>query len=131
MEPKRGRGNLEQFVTMDEDTTNQNQPLVLRLGWKRVQKDCRDCYFQASRCIRYVYHELIKILVESFVSLNLNTLQIEFEANNADVSNANFVCFVGKRFGEWVREQHNSTDTWIRLCSMFVRMSQDFFTFVR
>ena len=58
------------------------QPLVLRLGWKRVQKDCRDCYFQSSRCVWHVYHELIKILMESFAPTNLDSLRIEFEANN-------------------------------------------------
>ena len=107
------------------------QPIVKRLGWKRIRQDCRDCYFQASRCIRYVYHELIKILMEHYVSEKSADLQSDFESNNVDVSNANFYCYVGRRFGQWIKDQHNSTDKWLRARSFFVRMSNDFFTFIR
>ena len=65
-------GDWHAGLTMLQSTMNTFwdgflQPLVKRLGWKRVRQDCRDCYFQASRYVRYGYHELIKILMEQYV----------------------------------------------------------------
>ena len=69
--------------------------------------------------------------MEFFISDNSACLRFEFEANNDDVSNVNFYCYVGKRFGQYLRELHSSTDGWLRACSFFIRTSKDCFTFIR
>ena len=100
------------------------------LQWKKVQKDARNCYYAASRLIKYVYEECVRILMHSFVSNHLDGLRVEFQRIDGDTSNANFMCFVAKRFSDWLLELRDCSDHWVRCCSLFVRMARDFLTFV-
>lgn len=100
------------------------------LGWKKVQKDARNCYYAASRLIKYVYEECVRILMHSFVSNHLAGLRVKFRESARDLSDANFMCYVAQAFSDWLFELRDCSDRWIRCCSLFVRMARDFLTFV-
>ena len=102
-----------------------------KLKWKRVGKDVRDCYFNASRLLRYTYHQLLKILMQNYISEQWPLLRSMFEVSNEDRSEENYFCFVSVNFGDWLEKLHTSSDEWLRACSFFIRMSRDFFSFVR
>ena len=89
------------------------QALVNKLRWNRIHQDCRDCYFQTSCLIRYVYHRLLKILMEIHASTHHDKLQADFELTSTDLSDANLYCFIAKRFGQWLRKLNDSTYAWL------------------
>ena len=40
------------------------------LGWKKVNKDVRSCYFQAHRLVTFVSDKLMSFFIHQFVSTN-------------------------------------------------------------
>ena len=107
------------------------QPVCKKLKWKRVGKDCRECYFNASRLLRYTYHQLLKILMQNYISEQWPLMRLQFESTEEDSSEENYLCFVAVNFGDWLEKLHTSNDEWLRACSFFIRISRDFFAFVR
>jgi hypothetical protein len=72
------------------------EPLVSKLGWKCVQQDFWDCYFQALQCVWYVDHKLLKIMMEKFVFEHMARLKTIFKIYSINQSSGNFFCYVGK-----------------------------------
>ena len=107
------------------------EPIKTTLGWQRVNKDARGCYFQASRLINFVHTELITVLMESFIGKTHLSLMDKFMVQEeTDQSEANYVCFIAKQFSLYITQLSDCDDDWLRTCSMFITMSQDFFAFV-
>ena len=50
------------------DPDGSDSPIIVALKWKRIYKDARQSYYQASRVLLFVYRELSKILLQTFVS---------------------------------------------------------------
>ena len=51
------------------------QPIGIKcLGWKQIQKDARNCYFQDSRLVMYGYEQLSAALMQSFATKKLGEL---------------------------------------------------------
>ena len=107
------------------------QHLYKKLGWKRVQKDVRKLYFNCIQTVDYVYHQLLKILMQFFLSSKSKTLYEELKGRGGDVSNANWFCFCATRFDKWIAMLHESTYEWLCVCLFFVQMSRDVLFFVR
>lgn len=106
------------------------EPLKIILGWSRIQKDVRSCYYQGSRLVMLVQQMLTRMLAHTFVSSRLDQLLSEFNETTRDLGNKNFLCCLGTTFGEWIRSLHDCDDKWLRCCSLFLSMANDFFTFV-
>ena len=45
------------------------EPFVKALKWKKVYKDCRNCYYRGSSLIMLVYNELVAHLMQSYASV--------------------------------------------------------------
>ena len=73
---------------------------------------------------------LCRMLSHTFVSDNYENLLAEFKSTANDLSDENLMCFFGTKFGEWIESLHYSDDHWLKCCSLYVSMAQDFFTFV-
>ena len=70
------------------------------LGWKRIQKDARSCYFQDSRLVVYVYEQLTALLMQSFASQEFATMKDLFKSNETDQRDANFMCYFASEFDQ-------------------------------
>ena len=105
-------------------------PIKDALKWSHIAKDARNYYYQASRLIMFVYETLNTALLQTFVSERMEQLRAQFDATATDLSNENFLCHVAQKFDEWIGDLHNCDDNWLRMCSLFLNMARDFFTFV-
>jgi len=66
------------------------QPIGIKcLGWRRIQKDARNCYFQDSRLVMYIYQQLSAVLMQLFATQKLEELRILFQTDETDLTNAN------------------------------------------
>ena len=50
-------------------------PFLAALGWKKIYKDLRNCYFDASHLVKYVYSEMLGMLMQTCVVDNVSNLQ--------------------------------------------------------
>ena len=66
-------------------------PMKSFLGWKRISKDVRGCYFQAARLVRYLHNVLSTYLLRCFVSSTYDEIT-ERMTNNA---HADVLCWIG------------------------------------
>ena len=69
------------------------QSVMIKLAWKRIRQDCRNCYFQASYLVQYVYHELLKIMMEQFVLNLASRLETKFDHHSTDQSKCKLLLF--------------------------------------
>ena len=107
------------------------EPPKSLLSWKKIWKDARKCFYQGSRLVLFVYEELVSVLMHTYVSDNLTGLHTQFTGSNEqDKSKGNFVCFVSKSFSAWLDMLSNSDDNWLKMYSLYLRMSRDFFLFL-
>ena len=66
--------------------TNILSPIESFLGWKRISKDVRGCYFQAACLVRYIHNVLSTYLLRCFVSSIFEDItKSMYERANADV----------------------------------------------
>ena len=103
------------------------QPIVAKLKWKRVGKDVRECYYNASRLLRVVYHQVLKLMMQIHITVNWSNERTSFLETSNDTTEANWFCHLAITFEQWLKELESSTDKWLRACSFFVRMARDFF----
>ena len=96
----------------------------------RVSKDVSQNYYTSSKLVLYVRESLIANMMHGFVSSALVVLRAEFNAGEQDLSDENFVCFVASAFQTYLSCLHESDDTWLRMCAMFLHLTDDFFRFV-
>ena len=93
------------------------------LKFKRIGKDIRSCYFQASRLVKLVHNELMRFFIHSYVSSR--------SESHADQSDSD-ECYVGRvttEFMEYLDELRTSDDAWISSCANFLSISFDFIEF--
>ena len=106
------------------------EPIKHALKWKRITKDARGCYFQASCLVMFVYHEITSLFMHTFVSEKIPQLKKDFKEQDTDCSDSNFICFVAKSFVCQIDKLHTESDNWLKTCSVFISMAKDFFTFI-
>ena len=96
------------------------------LGWKRISKDVRGCYFQAARLVRYIHNVLSTYLLRCFVSSTYD----EITEHMIDNANADVLCNLTMLYRQWLMKSLKSSDQHLRLCIHFTTMSGDFLEFV-
>jgi hypothetical protein len=101
-------------------------PMKLFLGWKRIAKDVRGCYFQAARLVRYIHNSMSTYLLRCFVSATFDDITDMMESHQ----NADVICYVASVYGNWLSEAITSTDQHLRVCAHFISMSGNFLEFV-
>jgi hypothetical protein len=101
-------------------------PMKSFLGWKRISKDVRGCYFQAARLVRYIHNVLSTYLLRCFVSSTYD----EITERMTDNANADVLCNLAMSYREWLMKSLKSSDQHLRLCAHFMTMSGDFLEFV-
>ena len=106
------------------------EPFVKALKWKKVYKDCRNCYYRTSSLVLLVHNELIGHLMQTYVSEFGEAVRSKFENEEADKSPESYICYFAESFASWVDELANGDDNWLKACCLFITMSKDFFTFV-
>ena len=106
------------------------EPFVKALKWKKVYKDCRNCYYRTSSVVLLVHNELIGHLMQTYVSEFGEPVRSKFENEEADKSPESYICYFAESFASWVDELANGDDNWLKACCLFITMSKDFFTFV-
>ena len=47
------------------------RPLKDMLGWSRITKDVRGCYYQASRLLVYCHQQFTRYLLQDYISKNI------------------------------------------------------------
>ena len=79
------------------------------------------------------YEQVVKILMESFISEHMETVKASFSDNEdvIDKSNLNFVCHVGQEFCSWINELNEQDDDCLKTCALFVSMANKFFQLVQ
>ncbi len=103
-------------------------PFKEQLGWKRVNKDVRNCYFQAVRLLEFVANELMRVLLFGFVSKYPDT---DVEVGKED----EYICKCVKEFYAHIKElafQDNcdgADDQWRKSWAIFIIMVLDFKSF--
>jgi hypothetical protein len=97
------------------------------LGWKRITADVRNCYYQASRQVKFVHDKIIRYLMHTFVSDNLQTY---FSGDNEQMSDQDRLCKIAIDFSEHLNSLKQAEDECTRVCVIFVIMAGDFLQFV-
>ena len=92
------------------------------LGWNRINKDVRSCYYQAARLVKFVSEELNRFFMHDFVNSR--------EDHNEDVDDPQYLCNTAIAYMEYLRSQRKSDDKWISTCANFLEMSHDLFEFI-
>ena len=104
-------------------------PFLLALQWKLIYKDARKNYFGARRLVQYVFEQMVTIMMELYVSKYYEELLLSFK-EETDQTDDNYVCFIALSFEKWLVDLRTSNDHWLRVCSGFVFMANEFNTFV-
>ena len=94
------------------------------LGWKKINRNVRSCYYQSSRLVKFVSDELTRLFVHQFVSSQ------PIKPSDFGLTNSAFICKYAIDFKQFLKNQKMSDDKWIAMCSQFIEMSYDFFRFV-
>jgi len=81
-------------------------PMKSFLGWKRISKDVRGCYFQAARLVRYIHNVLSTYLLRCFVSSTYD----EITECMIDNANADVLCNLAMSYPQWLMKSVKSSD---------------------
>ena len=106
------------------------EPFKVKSKWKNLGKDCAKNYFNCSKLVKMVYHELIGILMQTYVDGHCDNLRLVFSDEEDDLSDANFLCYFASSFLVWLEDLTEGSDHWLRTCSLFVQIAKEFLTFV-
>ncbi len=101
-------------------------PIKSFLGWKRISKDVRGCYFQAARLVRYIHNVFSTYLLRCFVSSTYD----EISECMIDNANTDVLCNLAMSYRQWLMKSLKSSNQHLRLCVHFTTMSGDFLEFV-
>ena len=94
------------------------------LGWKKINKDVRSCYYGASRLVEFVSDELMRFFIHQFVSSR------SIVGDDFALSDCQIICKMATEFSQFLKDQQDSDDKWVSMCANFLQMSFDFFRFV-
>ena len=98
------------------------EPIKEGLGWKRISKDVRGCYYQACCLANFVLHELLRVLMfECCCDREEYTTE-----SNAD----DFITDFTSDFQRFLLTAAKGNDEWRKVCALFVLMMIDFTNFV-
>ena len=75
-------------------------PMKSFLGWKRISKDVRGCYFQAARLVRYIHNVMSTYLLRCFVSFRFNGISESMK----ECANADVLCNIAVQYREWLTD---------------------------
>jgi hypothetical protein len=101
-------------------------PMKIFLGWKRIAKDIRGCYFQAAHLVRYIHNSMSTYLLRCFVSATFDDIINMMESHK----NANVLCYVASAYRNWLSDAITSSDQHLRVCANFMTMPGNFLEFV-
>ena len=92
------------------------------LQFKRITRDVRSCYFQASRLGGYVADEIMRALVYEYAST--------YASKEDSMDNNTYICKFAMDFNVFLHGLKDSDDEWRRVCALFLIMYTDFRRFV-
>ena len=95
------------------------------LGWNRINKEVRCCYFHASRLCEFVSDKLMRFFIHQFV-LTRGSVPAD-----ASLSAPQLICKYATEFKVFLDSMKSGEDKWIATCANFLEMSFDFFEFVK
>jgi hypothetical protein len=98
------------------------EPIKTLLGWNRINKDVRSCYYQAARLVKFVSEELNRFFMQDFVSSRGD--------HDEGIDDPQYLCNTAVAYMEYQNNQRQSEDKWVSTCANFVQMAYDFFEFV-
>ena len=108
------------------------QPVQDLLQWKRINYKVSKCYYQASRLIKLTNAELHRFLLQNFVSERWSTYKemLEDDVN----SPPDIFCTLTQDYRDYLLELENcddeEQDEFLKMCALFLHMSDDFLFFV-
>ena len=102
------------------------KPLRDHLGWKRISKDVRQCYYQASRLVKYIYEVVSAYLLHAFLSRHM----LKYDERMHDVSPGDLLCVIVSNYKKFLTDTLDSTDEHAKLIANFLLVSGDFLDFV-
>ena len=108
-------------------------PLVKMLKWKRINKDCRDTYYQSCKLTKFANGEASRYLWQSFITDEYDNYEkmIGTEKSNVTLSEADVVTLMADDFHQRLSMYlDESDDEYLRFLSGFVLMSNQFINFV-
>ena len=91
------------------------------LGWKRVNKEVSQCYFQATRLIAFVHDELNCLFAHQYVAERAETETGTDKDDDADHIVATAIGYLKR-----VRGLKLSSDKWVSTCAVFLKMANDY-----
>ncbi len=97
------------------------------LGWKRISRDVRGCYFQAARLVRYIHNTMSTYLLRCY----LLHMYDHIAESSPNCEEADVLYSVAVSYRDWILNGIKSTDKHLHLCSHFMTMSGDFLEFVQ
>ena len=91
------------------------------LGWKRVNKEVSQCYFQATRLIAFVHDELNRLFAHQYVAERAET-----ETGTDKDNDGNHLTATAIGYLKWVQGLKSSSDKWVSICAVFLEMANDY-----
>lgn len=92
------------------------------LQFKRITRDVRGCYFQASRLAGYLADEVMRAFVYEFAST--------YDSKEDSMDEKTYICKFAMDFCAFLHGLKDSDDEWRRVCALFLIMYTDFRRFV-
>ena len=102
------------------------KPLRDHLGWKRISNDVQQCYYQASRLVKYTYKVISAYLLCAYISRHIS----RFDDRIRDVPPGDLLCDLVSDYKTFLTDTLNSNDEHTKLIVNFLFISGDFLDFV-
>ena len=102
------------------------KPLRDHLAWKRISKDVRQCYYQASRLVKYTYGIVLSYLLRAYVSRHIS----RYNDRIRDVPPVDLLCDLVSDYKTFLTDTLDSNDEHTKLIVNVLFISGDFLEFV-
>ena len=102
------------------------KPLRDHLAWKRISKGVRQCYYQASRFVKYTYDFVSAYLLCAYISRHIS----RYEDRIRDVPPGDLLCGLVSDYKTFLTPTLDSNDEHAKLLVNFLFTSGDFLEFV-
>ncbi len=96
------------------------------MGWKRIAKDARSCYFQASQLVKFTNKVVSSYLIQGFFSRPCESYEVMMMVDET----GDVLCSMVIDFQVFLSQSLESTDEHLMLIVNFLLVSGEFLEFV-